>query len=278
MRKIIVNENDTGFNKQIIPDMDAFKDFLREQEYAECSVASYLSSFTDYFRHGFTEISFANECQYKQALIDEGKKAKTINLRIASLNLYNKLEGIPLIGYVKENEDPFALDGMEVEDYHKLVQGLLRDKKWNWYVAIKLLAATGLRIGEAIGVSYGDLRKGYCTVIGKGKKERTVYFSYALRETLYPYIMDKADDEKIIPYTTHYVRSVFLRLKRKYGIDVCCSPHEYRRFFARNMYESTHDLPLLSGLLGHTRSTTTERYIRKTQKQAMTMYARAQNW
>lgn len=276
MKKKNVNTED--YKKVVIPDLKSFKEYLQNQEYAECSVVTYIDSITNYFQHGFTELSFSNECQYKQALIDEGKKAKTINLRLAALNIYNRLEGIPLISYIKENYDPFIVDGMEIDDYYKLIECLLKDRKHKWYIAIKLLATTGMRIGEAIGVTYGDLRKGYCKVVGKGKKVRTVLFSYSLRETLYPYIVNKPDEEKIIPYNAHYVRTAFLNLKKKYGLSVKCNPHEFRHFFARNMYDATHDLPLVQGLLGHERITSTSTYVKKTQKQAMSMYARAQNW
>lgn len=88
----------------------------------------------------------------------------------------------------------------------------------------------------------------------------------------------KKDEEKIIPYSPHYVRTALGNIKNRYGIKCCCSPHEYRRFFARQMYESTHDASLIKGLLGHESMNMTSHYIKKTRKQALDLYARSQNW
>ena len=122
------------------------------------------------------------------------------------------------------------------------------------------------------------IKRGYATVWGKGGKERTVFFSHTLRETLYLYTKDKPDEEKMIPYGPHYVREALRRIKKRYGLKCKINPHEYRHFFAREMYDQTKDEALIKGLLGHESIATTSHYIKKTSKQAMRMMARNQTW
>lgn len=262
----------------MIVNLNSFKDYLESKSYSPCTRKAYMDGMEDYIRHGFSEISTPEELRYRETLKAEGKKAKTVNSRIAALNVYNRMVGLPGIESIKVNEDPFAVNGMDLEDYFNLLENLLRDGKYHWYVIIKMLAGTGMRIGEASSVTYGDIRKGYCMVYGKGGKPRTVWFSHALRETLFMYIKDKPDDEKVIPYTAHYVRTALGNIKRRYNMTCNVSPHEYRRLFARQMFESTNDMSLVKGLLGHESLSMTAHYAKKTQKQAMVMYARAQNW
>lgn len=259
-------------------ELEAFKNYLVSKNYSPCTCKAYMDGIEDYLRHGFTTISTPEEINYRETLKAEGKKAHTVNLRIAAINTYNRLVGLPLIEQVKINQDPFAVDGMDLDDYYYMLDCLLKDGKYKWYVVVKVLAATGMRIGEASSVTIGDIRRGSCTVFGKGGKERTIYFPHTLQESLFMFIKDKADTDKLIPYGLQYVRTALQNIKRRYGLKCKVSPHEFRRFFSRQMYEATHDAALVKGLLGHESLNMTTHYIKKTQKQALYMYARAQNW
>lgn len=258
--------------------LDEFTTYINGLDYSSCTKRAYVDGLQDYHKHGFSEVTHQLECQYRDMLIAEGKSGRTVNARLHALNAYNRWLGLPQMREIKVNEDPFAADGLELDEFHRFVDCLLADGKYHWYIAVKLLASTGMRIGEAVKVTYGDFRKGHALVYGKGNKPRMVYFSHGLRETLYLYIKDKDDSERMIPYSPHYVREALLRAKRRYGLECKASPHEYRRFFARQMYDATHDEALIKGLLGHENLKTTSRYIKKTERQAMHLYARSQNW
>lgn len=258
--------------------LDDFTLHLGTIDYSQKTRSHYTDGLKDFYAHGFSEITTENELKYKQMLINEGKKGNTVNARIHAMNAYNRWMGLPAIKTIKVNEDPFAKNGMELADFHRLVDRLLQDGKYHWYITVKLLASTGMRIGEAVQVKYGDFRQGSALVYGKGQKPRTVYFSHTLRETLFLFIKDKGDDEFMIPYNPHYVREALRRIKIRYGIQCKTNPHEYRHFFARELYDATHDEALLKGLLGHENMKTTSRYIKKTEAQAMKLYARTQNW
>lgn len=255
-----------------------FSAHLETIDYSPKTRHHYIDGLKDYRAHGFKEITVANELEYKQMLIAEGKAGNTVNARIHALNAYNRWIGLPPAKTIKVNEEPFAVNGMEMDDYHYLLDRILEDGKYHWYIAVKLLASTGMRIGEAVQITYGDFRKGAALVYGKGRKPRLVYFSHNLRETLYLFIKDKPDDELMIPYDPHYVREAFRRMSKRYGITCQSSPHEFRRLFSRELYESTKDAALVKGLLGHENLKTTYKYIKPTQRTAMDKYAKVQNW
>lgn len=258
--------------------VDEFIGYINAQDYSPATRRAYMDSILDYERHGFRWVSLEAEQDYRDKLVAEGKKGNTVNLRLNALNVYNRWAGLPPIPQIRVNEDPFAVNGMELEDYHKLIDGLLHDGKYNWYVIVKLLASTGMRIGEARKVTFGDLRRGSCQVYGKGGKPRTVFFTHTLQESLWFYTKDKLNEELIIPYSPGYIRSFLLRSKKRYGLTCALHPHEFRHLFARQMYDATHDEALIKGLLGHENLKTTSRYIKKTQREGLKLYARAQNW
>ena len=258
--------------------LGAFIAHLDTLDYSDKTKVSYIDAIKDYLKRGFSTISTEEEWAYRNTLVAEGKKGSTINTRLHGLNAYNRWLGLPNIKEIRINEDPFQPNGMEVSDYQRLILNLLEDGKYEWYVTIKLLASTGMRISEALMVTFGDLRKGVCTIYGKGRKPRTVFFSPNLKETLFFYIKDKADGEKVIPFRQSSIRSALARFKRRYSLSCLSSPHEFRRYFARQMYDATHDASLIKGLLGHADLKTTSKYIKKTQKQALETYSRVQNW
>lgn len=255
-----------------------FTSHLDTLDYSPLTRKHYVDGLKDYHAHGFEEITIENELAYKAMLIAEGKKGTTVNARIHAMNAYNRWIGLPPIKTIRTNEEPFAVNGMELDDYHNLLDHLLADEKYHWYLAVKLLASTGMRIGEAVQITYGDFRKGSCLVYGKGRKPRIIYFSHSLKETLWLFIKGKPDNERMIPYDPHYVREAFRRFKKRYNITCAASPHEFRRLFSREMYESTKDAALVKGLLGHENLKTTYKYIKPTQQAAMRQYAKVQNW
>lgn len=259
-------------------DLEKFEEYLDKKDYSQCTKEIYKCGILDYLKHGFNEVSFQNISTYRSKLMAENKKGRTINTRMSALTAYNRMVGFPQVDGVDINEDPFAVNAMEIDDFHELIDNLLKDGNYQWYVIVKFLASTGLRIQEACSVTVKDLKNGYATVFGKGRKMRTVYFSHNLQESLFIYIKEMKDEDKIIPFDPHQCRNRLGYYKNKYHIKCKTSPHEYRRFFAREMYENTHDLALIKGLLGHASVNTTSHYIKKTQKEAMRMYSRSQTW
>jgi site-specific recombinase XerD len=153
---------------------------------------------------------------------------------------------------------------------------------------LELLFSTGLRVSELTNLNVGDvnLKTGEFTVVGKGRKVRTVYLSDSAKEWIRRYLSTRHDE--FTPLFLRYsgkkmdegditgeslrltVRSV-QRLVKKYtlraGIAVDATPHTLRHTFATGLLREGADLRSVQELLGHTNVSTTQIYTHLTSKQ-----------
>jgi site-specific recombinase XerD len=166
----------------------------------------------------------------------------------------------------------------EVQDLNK--RSGVRDR-----AILELLFSTGLRVSELVGLNTDsmNLKTGEFTVIGKGRKARTVYLSPAAINWIKRYLGTRADSFK--PLFLRYsgknmtdgdidgnslrltVRSVE-RLVKKYtkraGISVDATPHTLRHTFATGLLSEGADLRSVQELLGHSSVSTTQIYTHVT--------------
>jgi site-specific recombinase XerD len=147
------------------------------------------------------------------------------------------------------------------------------------------LFSTGLRVSELVSLDRDavNLDSGEFTVIGKGRKARTVYLSPSAITWIKKYLALRGDSFK--PLFIRYsgkkmepgdfdgeslrltVRSVE-RLVKKYiwkaGISVDATPHTLRHTFATGLLSEGADLRSVQELLGHSNVSTTQIYTHVT--------------
>jgi len=160
---------------------------------------------------------------------------------------------------------------------------------------IEFLYATGIRVGELVGINLTDVdfQEKMVWVTGKRKKQRIVPFGepalYALllyldetRPTFLENCPPAKRDEKamFLNYqgTRITTRSVG-RMIDKY-IKVCAdihdiSPHSLRHTFATHLLDQGADLRDIQELLGHARLTTTQIYTQVSMEKMIEVYDRA---
>lgn len=160
---------------------------------------------------------------------------------------------------------------------------------------LEFLYATGIRVGELVGINVSDvdLRERTVRVFGKRRKERIVPFhEHALQALLHylaesrPLFLNNAPiasrDEKacFLNYqgTRITTRSVG-RMIDKY-IKQCAdvhkiSPHSLRHTFATHMLDSGADLRDIQELLGHARLSTTQIYTQVSMEKMIDVYSKA---
>jgi len=136
------------------------------------------------------------------------------------------------------------------------------------HLLLLTLADTGIRISEALGVKWSDvdLENGLITVMGKGRKSRTIPFSFELRRHLFKW---KKEADKRLVFSTrdggNLMRRNMLRdekrLLGKLGIVVPeRSLHALRHTYAINALRRGASPFHIQRQLGHTDLTMTKRY------------------
>lgn len=135
---------------------------------------------------------------------------------------------------------------------------------------VDMLASTGMRIGEMVLLNRKDLdfNERECIVLGKGCKERIVYFDAKTKLHLQEYMKGRVDDNPALfvtlraPYKRIQIGGIENRL-RKLGKSLKISrvhPHKFRRTLATMAIDKGMPIEQLQRLLGHQRIDTTLQY------------------
>lgn len=135
---------------------------------------------------------------------------------------------------------------------------------------IDFLVSTGVRVGELVKINIKDINfnERQCVVLGKGNKERTVYFNARAKVHLQNYIATRHDAEEALfvslasPHSRLTISGVENRL-RQLGRDVKVGrihPHKFRRTLATMAIDKGMPIEQVQRLLGHCKIDTTLHY------------------
>lgn len=132
---------------------------------------------------------------------------------------------------------------------------------------VEFLVSTGCRLGELVGVRVDavDWQGRSVVVLGKGGKERTVYFSVRAKLMLQEYLAQRRGGEALFassraPYEPMQPRAVEKALQKigeRAGGPMRVHPHLMRHTFASNALNAGMDITIIQHLLGHTDPKTT---------------------
>lgn len=135
---------------------------------------------------------------------------------------------------------------------------------------VDILASTGMRVGELVLLNKSDVNflERECKVLGKGNKERIVYFDARTKIHLLNYLSTGRDDNNALfvslnsPFKRISISSIELRI-RKMGRELDIGkahPHKFRRTLATKAIDKGMPIEQLQVLLGHKRIDTTLQY------------------
>lgn len=135
---------------------------------------------------------------------------------------------------------------------------------------IDLLASTGMRVGELVTLNRDDIdfHERQCVVLGKGNKERIVYFNARTKIHLQNYLNHRIDNNPALfvslstPNNRLTISGVELRLRtlgKRVGIDKV-HPHKFRRTLATCAIDKGMPIEQVQRLLGHVKIDTTLHY------------------
>lgn len=252
-----------------------FSKWLERRNLGTQTVTSYTSAIRLYFASGY-DWTYEDACRWKEDEIGWVKPA-TLNLRIHAINRYAEFTKSKWrLKPVKVQLQQFVEHQLTMAHYTKLLDGLMEDGELRWWAAIKILACTGVRISEFLQIHREDLVAGHVDIVGKGSKVRRIWFSASLRREV---LSTFKEDGPLLTCNQGVIRKRLHVFAKRYGIPKGpMHPHEFRAFFARNVYEKCKDLKFLQDLLGHSDIKTTVRYLRKTSKGVSRRISKIVTW
>ncbi len=135
---------------------------------------------------------------------------------------------------------------------------------------IDLLASTGMRVGELVLLNRDDIdfTNRECVVLGKGNKQRKVYFDARAKIHLQNYLRSRTDANPALfvslqkPHNRLQIRGIEIRL-HELGekLKLCrIHPHKFRRTLATMAIDKGMPIEQVQQLLGHQSVDTTLQY------------------
>ena len=135
---------------------------------------------------------------------------------------------------------------------------------------IELLISTGMRVGELVNLNISNLNfeDRSCIVLGKGNKEREVYFDAKTKLHLKEYISKRNDNNDALfvslrePHQRLSISGIEL-IVRNLGVNTNINkvhPHKFRRTLATMAIDKGMPVEQVQRLLGHVKIETTMHY------------------
>jgi integrase/recombinase XerC len=149
-----------------------------------------------------------------------------------------------------------------------------------------LIYGCGLRIAEALSLTYRDIPQGdHLTIIGKGNKERMVPVLPVVKEAIADYV-------SLCPHGFSADSPLFLgkrgaaldpaifqlqlrKIRAQLNLPESATPHAFRHSFATHLLSAGGDLRSIQELLGHASLSTTQRYTHVDKDRLMKAYKTA---
>ena len=190
----------------------------------------------------------------------------------------NPMSTVDPIKYTAEVRE--ALTSREVEKLRISCGENLRDN-----LILELFLATGCRVSEIVGmrVENINLESGSVKVLGKGQKERIVFFSDRALEYLDRYLDGRREGPVILSVRAPHqglkknaIENIIRKIAERAGINKRVFPHLLRHTFATHALNKGMPLPSLCDLMGHCSTDTTRIYAKNSQgklKYEYDMYA-----
>ena len=142
---------------------------------------------------------------------------------------------------------------------------------------VEVLLGTGMRISEALSLTRSliNLQTGEVTIIGKGNKERTVFFSPRSLNWVRIYLEERKDRVETLflsswsrPLSCATVLKWFRKLRARAGIKKHITPHTLRHTVGTTLLFNGCPIGHIKQILGHADLMTTCKFYLGTDRRA----------
>ena len=266
-------------------EINNFEEYLKyELNYSDYTIKEYILHVKDFLKYlennkiNYLNINKENIIKYLKYLDNEKLSNRSIGAILSSLRcFYNYLLDN---GFVKVNifklisnpkMDKKLPNFLSYEDLQKILDSIsdkdilsLRNK-----MIIELLYATGIRVSELINIKISDIDFNNKTikVMGKGKKERIVFFGDYALDAINTYLKNNPYESEYLVLnskgnriTVRGVELIIERISQMACINNNAHPHTFRHTFATHMLNNGCPLKSVQEFLGHSSLASTEVY------------------
>ena len=259
-----------------IHQLDAYARALKRRGASPNTIRTYEGSVRLFFSL-YQQLDMEQLKQFRGYLLSHFSPS-TANCRICGMNQYLDFlseERAETCRYrldtVKSHKNPYLDSIISNEDYNRLKEGLKKDQNWTGYFLVRILACTGVRVGELVQIKAEHLKVGCLDLCSKGKKVRRIYFPKDLQEEVLGWLEASGISSGFLfanaqglPLSTRSINRALHVMARRYGIPPeQVHPHAFRHLFAKNFLKEYNDISLLADLLGHNSIKTTRIYLTK---------------
>lgn len=167
---------------------------------------------------------------------------------------------------LKQTKEPKRLrDALNGEETEILRQACKTKRE---KALLEFLVSSGARLSELININISDIdwHEKSLHVIGKGNKERKIYFNIKTKILLQNYLKDRKGDDPALftaskyPFARMGGRSIQRELKKiatRAGFEKSIFPHLMRHTFATHSINAGMDITVLQHIMGHETPQTT---------------------
>ena len=285
------------------------KDFIKylsnEKRYPETTITSYqkdLDNYSKFIKNKNINYKTINKDEIRSYLkyLDELNYSKTTISRILSTLrhfyqylMINKVVSVNMFKLIKNpKKDKKLPNFLQSDELQKIFDSIdietplgIRNR-----LIVELLYASGLRVSELTNLSIDsiNLNTREIRVLGKGSKERIVFFGeYAKKylnmylEQSRPLLINKIKTNILIlnnngePITSRGIELIIDKVVRAAALKHNISPHVLRHTFATDLLNNGADLKSVQELLGHSSLSTTQIYTHITNERLRSVYLKS---
>ena len=279
-----------------------FTNYLKyEKNYSEYTIKNYQLDLEQFFKYcqenkiDYQKITYIESRNYLNYLYTvENDKATSISRKISSIrSFYRFLANLNIENYSfhllklpkKGKRLPKYLEYNEIEELFEIPDLTTPLGERNALI-LEMLYASGMRVGELVSVKVNDINHSSKTIkiLGKGNKERIVYYNNITEKRLKLYLengrchLNKNNSEYLFlnqqgqKLTTRGVEYILDQIMKKTALTKHITPHMLRHSFATHLLNEGCDLLSVQELLGHESLSATNVYTHVTNDRIKDIY------
>ena len=246
------------------------------------------------------ETSAADLRAFAAGLVAEGKANASVNRALSALRGYcryrarfaklpdpgREVESLasrrPLPRFMFEEETAFLMESVSGSSFADL-----RDR-----ALLEALYSTGCRVSELASIRFEDIdrARGVARVMGKGGKERLVFFGAKARDAMEAYLPARSSlirrsgcDERGslflsrrgLPLGARGIQNIVEKRRLAAGVAKRITPHSFRHSFATHLVGAGADIRVVQEMLGHSNVSTTQVYTHVDLERLRSVYRQA---